>query len=332
MAHELTIRAGGGVEMAFQGGQLPWHGLGQPVTRGISTREMLKAALLDWPVKISQVNYTVEGVGPAIDSDHRIIYRGDTGAVLDMCGKIYEPFQNEEVLDFFRMYVDAGEMTLETAGSLNGGKQIWALARMEQGFTLPGKDRVEGYVLLMNPHQYGKGAILKFTPIRVVCANTMAIALRGGEGIKLWHNRKFDDEMQDSARHKLGIAREQLDGFADAAKKLSKWEMDEEQALTALQDTFGADPEKAVEEQRPTVQRLIDLWTSEGMGATLKSAKGTAWGLLNAVTQYYDHEYGKSIDSRMTNAWLGTGSVKKREVLNTLLAMGGDLKAQAANN
>ena len=330
MPADLSQNQQGEYEFAYQGDELPWHGLGFPVERNITPKQMLKAARLNWRVAMGQVQFSHPERGLIVDSQHQVMYREDSGAVLDITGPKYTPFQNEEVLYFFKEYVEAGEMTLETAGALNGGRQIWALARMEQGFTLPGKDRVEGYVLLMNPHQYGKGGILKFTPVRVVCANTMAMALGSGDaGIKLWHNRPFDEDMQNEAKRRLGIARERLDAYGEVARELSQWTMTAEDVLTALQPQFNADPEKEIEEQSPTVLRLIELWSGAGMGATLKAADHTAWGLLNAATQYFDHEYGKTRDARMTNAWLGTGSVKKRELMNTLLQQGRDARAAA---
>lgn len=320
MPADLSV-SDGRVEMAFEGSELPWHGLGQPVDRAISTQGMLKAAHLDWSVELGQVQFTHPRLGLITDADHRVMSRGDTGKVLDVVGKGYQPFQNTEVLDFFRQYVEAGDMTINTAGALNGGKQIWALAKLGQDFTLPGKDKVEGYVLLMNPHQYGKGGILKFTPIRVVCSNTLAMAMQGGEGIRLWHNRPFDEEMQESAKQRLGIAREMMASFKDSAKSLASWALDEPQALQVL-TPLGANQEKPKEEQTPTVHRLLELWQGAGMGANMKAAQGTAWGLLNAVTQYYDHEYGRSRDARLTNAWLGKGAVVKKQVLNNLLQLG----------
>jgi phage/plasmid-like protein (TIGR03299 family) len=323
MPADLSMNAKGEAEMAYQSREVPWHGLGQPIKAGVTTDEMLVAARLDWEVKLAKPDFVHDGVGRKTDEQHRIMYRGDTGAVLDFTGPKYVPFQNSEVMNFFREYAEAGEMELETAGALNGGKQIWAQAKMNAGFTLPGKDRVEGYILFMNPHQYGKGGLIKFTPTRVVCSNTMAMAITGGgDSLKLWHNRAFDNEMAEDAKRKLGIARERLESFKVTAQDLASWIIDENLVLKALAEPFKAEPEKALEEQSPTVQRLVELWDGKAIGADLKAANKTAWGLLNAVTQYYDWEYGKTVDSRMTNAWLGTGSVKKRQVLTELVTLG----------
>lgn len=309
-------------------GETPWHGKGKPVKKNTTTDEMLVDSGLDWPVELADVEYTNVMNKRLKAAGFKVMYRGDTGEVFDIVGGIYQPTQNREVLHFFKEYVETGEMTLATAGSLSGGKQVWAQANMEASFMLPGKDEVKGYVLLMNPHQYGKGMIAKFCATRVVCWNTMTAALgEAGGSVKIWHNRKFDEEAQQDAKRKLGIARERFDAFKEQATRLSLLELTVEQAVEVAAFAFKADPKKPLKEQGRTVKRIITLYEGEGKGASLKSAAGTGWGLLNAVTQYLDWEYGRTQDRRLVHAWMGGGEAVKRRAMGELLELAPKLTA-----
>ena len=313
--------------MAYQG-QTPWHGLGNSVEAGVSTDEMLVAAGLDWEVETAKAKWeytddegnrryrTAEGV--------HVLFRRDNGAELDMVGPRYQPFQNHEILDFFREYVEHGDAEIETAGALDGGKLIWALADLKTGYdvgTSKKPDEVQGKVLLMNPHQYGKAAILKMTEVRVVCWNTLTAALKDGEEkIRLWHNAGFDADRQAEAKRRLGIAREQLEAAEQEAEILVGTELPDEVAIRIAAEVMRGNTEVLeYEEQNRRTRRVLDLYNGEGMGAELPSANGTAWGLLNAVTQYMDHEYGRSQNNRLANSWLRGGEAVKRKTKQRLL-------------
>lgn len=302
---------------------IPWHGLGNRIEQGISVDNMLTAAGLNWGVKTAPVKFYPKGEKTARTVTSRnVLYRDDTNAVLDIVGPQYVPTQNVQVLDFFREYVEAGDMHLETAGSLDGGKYIWALAKMGDGFTLPGKDDVQGHLLLMNPHLYGKGLIAKFCAIRVVCWNTLTMALQeAGPSIQLWHTREFDEDRQQEAKARLGIARTALAAFKHNATLLTKLRLDPIDATKIIAKVLNTPTDRPLDDQPPTVKRIITLWQGEGKGSTLASSEGTAWGLLNGLTEYFDHEYGKTVNARMRNAWLGRGEVTKRRLMTELVGM-----------
>lgn len=322
MSHDIDNSTGQNA-MAYVGTEgTPWHGLGQAIQKGASIKEIRKAAGLGWTVERRPVLFQVGESPDAVksDPDHQVIYRGDTQAVLDVTGKGYIPHQNDEVLEFFQEYLATGDMFIDTAGALNGGKQIWVLAKMSEEFKLAGGDRVLGYVMLMNPHQYGKGMIGKMTAVRVVCKNTLMMSLGAdGSSIKIWHTSEFNKARQDQVKQQLGIASERFNSFKDDAKVLSKITLVQEDAVSLAAHIFSADPSKPLEEQGRTVQRVIELYMGAGKGSQLASAAGTAWGLLNAVTEYVDHEYGRTQNARLTNAWLGAGDRLKRSAKIELL-------------
>jgi phage/plasmid-like protein (TIGR03299 family) len=294
-------------------GQVPWHGLGNEVTEGVSIEEMLVAAGLTWPIELETLFYTRGDTNFGIHD--KVMIRGDTNTVLDVVGPDYVPAQNNEVLEFFREYLITGDLALNTAGSLWGGRYVWGLARLKVGFTLPGGDRVEGYLLVANANKYGRGLIVKFVMERVVCHNTLTIALNeGGRQITIAHNRKFDEAARRDAKLKLGLA---VDTFASLEKEATTFAamaLEEEQVNRVLAATFSLE---LTEDEQPLkanrkFNRVKELYLGAGIGAEMASAQGTAWGLLNAVTQFVDHEYGRTQDNRLRNSWFGGGEVVKR--------------------
>lgn len=313
--------------MAYNEVETPWHGLGNKVDDDVSVDEMIVQAGIDWEVGLSSVKFhhtDEEGARrQATDPKHNVLFRGDTLGVLDVVGPRYTPFQNREVLEFFREYVEAGEMRLETAGSLNGGRYIWALAKMDENFSvLVPDDKVEGYVLLMNPHVYGKSAVVKFTGIRVVCQNTLTAAIKGKDHLKLWHTRAFTADVQDEAKRRLGIARSQLKAYEADSQLLASIEVSDEIALREIATLMGGDPDRPdPEHQNRRTNRVFDLFNGQGMGSSLESARGTAWGVFNAVTQYIDHEYGRSRENRLSYSWLGGGQFLKERARTNLIGL-----------
>jgi len=304
-------------------GEVPWHGLGSALPADPTIAQMRKAAGLTWEPQLLEQRFTFDGK-PRTSPD-KILVRSDTGFVLDTVGAKYVPILNEQVLEFFREYVAAGDLTLETAGVLDGGRYVWALAKMKAGFAVAGDktDRTEGYVWLANPHVYGQGAVAKFTAVRVVCWNTWQAALAGGRaGVKIWHTADFDADRRKEVQEDMGIARERLATFKTTAELLAGTTLVDAVAkkLTAKifkKEAATAEAKKWDDAPR-VVRRVVALYDGEAKGAALLTAKATAWGLFNAVTQYVDWEHGKTADTRMRQAWLGSGATLKQRALDVL--------------
>ena len=304
--------------MAYNRVEKPWHGLGVEVDESIGVDEMIKAAGLGWEVAAYPLHF--ERNGEIFAARDRVLVREDSGAILDTIGPQYTPTQNAEVFEFFRGYVEAGDMTLETAGSLQDGKWVWALAKIGEGFDLGDGDKILPYVLLLNPHQYAKALIVKATQVRAVCWNTVTAALRsGGAESRFWHKAEFNAAARGKIQEDLGIARERSEAFQKVAETLVGIKMDAEQVRAMAVKHFGGDDEKPSR----TAGRVEDLYAGAGYGAGLPTARGTAWGFLNAVTQFVDHEKGRTQDARIANAWLGQGEAMKRKVMEDLVGLAG---------
>ena len=294
------------VETMAYTNEVPWHGLGKSFPKPPKVKEMLKGAGLDWGVELRDIYM------PGVDVPIKIakaLVRDKDNHVLDVVGPSYVPTQNAEAFDFFNEFVNAGGAHMETAGALRGGKFVWGLANLKQQFEVVKGDTIKGYLLVICPHQQGKSLIIKLTTIRVVCMNTLRLAMRGGQEFRMVHRHKFDKAMQNTAKETLGIARETVDKFADDARRLKKIKMSEDRVKAAVTNVFG--------EVDRVVAKVMDCYKN-APGADV----GTAWGALNAVTYYVDHIASRTADKRLTNAWMGKGDRAKREMFEALLVRG----------
>ena len=148
MAHELEI-VNGQAQMAYVG-EVPWHGLGVQVPEDTSAMDMMALAGLDW--RVEELDSFVEFNGEKIPTGQKALVRDVDGKVLTQVGANWNPVQNSEAFEFFHEFVEAGNMKMHTAGSLKDGQIIWALAKVEDNFTLFNGDTVESYLLFSNPH------------------------------------------------------------------------------------------------------------------------------------------------------------------------------------
>lgn len=315
------------VETMAYANETPWHGLGTPVADNLTPAQMLQAAGLDW--KVERKGLWVDEVEHLLSS-HYALVRDTDQKILGICGQDYQPTQNHDVFEFFDKFCKAGDMKMETAGSLSGGKRVWGLAKINGGFMLGGKDEVEGYILLDNPHIWGRSLQILFTPIRVVCNNTLTAALRGNQNqentFRMSHDRAFDDEIKLQAAEKVGLAMKALDVFKDKAEFLASKRAKDQKVMQFFSNLVNPDLFQTAQDLSEdgtvnrsdlgrTVNRLLDIVHTQP-GADLKTSAGTWWGAFNAVTYYYDHVAGTDQDKRLTSAWFGSAATRKRQALD----------------
>lgn len=314
--------------MAFKG-ETPWHGLGVKVDRTLQPQEMLKAAGLDWKVEKRPLTIALDNglAAGQVLNDTAALVRDSDQKILGICGKEYTPMQNEETFKFFEKFCKAGDMEMDTAGSLCGGKRVWGLAKIKGGFTLKGGDEVEGYMLLNSPHIWGKSMSIMFSPIRVVCMNTLTMALNKSSDentFRMIHNRAFDAAAIKMAEEKLGLAMKELDKFKKAAQLLSSKKADDEAVQRFMAKIFQPDLLKdqviLPDQYNRRMEKLMELVATQP-GADLKSSKGTWWGAFNAATYYIDHIAGRDQDARLERAWFGSSATLKRNALNDALEL-----------
>lgn len=310
MSHELEILESGEASMAYAG-EVPWHGLGVKVGDNVSTDEMLKAANLDWGVEVIPAYSEINGEKVALPSSPLV--RSSDNRILSMVSNDWKPVQNKEAFDFFNDFVEAGQMTMETAGSLYDGERVWAMAKTTEIFELPNHDIVEGYLLFSNPHKYGNAIDVRFTSIRVVCNNTISIALskNAKNGIKLNHRKEFDPA---HVKQILGLSHIKMDQYKDAAEFLAKVTAKKEDVVDYFKKLFPATENQEEKHGASLNARRLQEALVEQPGADTMSP-GTWWSAFNAVTYFVDHKIGRDQNSRLNSAWYGYGADKKIEAL-----------------
>ena len=306
------------VETMAYTGAAPWHGLGNQLTQKQPIEVWQHEAGMNWQIQESPVHFKSESLGHlgSIHSfpEQKVLFRSDTKAPLSVVSNRYQVVQPREVLEFYRDLTEVSGYELETAGVLKGGRKFWALARTGQGTAIKGKDQVNGYLLLATSCDGTLATTATPTTVRVVCNNTLTIALDGtSRAIKVPHSTRFDPA---AVKKHLGIAVSQWDEFMYRMRMLADRKVSPRKAtsffMNVLCDVQANQeiPEKLVNER--ALRKVHELYESGGRGAKLVSANGTAWGLLNAVTQFVDHERrARSQDYRLDSAWFGQGAAIK---------------------
>jgi phage/plasmid-like protein (TIGR03299 family) len=344
MAHELDIR-NGVAAMAYVG-EVPWHGLGQALPPGLTIEEWQAAAGMDWEIKRAMVRYPLSSNDASNPdswvalSDRHVLSRSDVRDETGFLGIVsdkYEVVQPKAVLEFFRDLTSDAGFTLETAGVLFNGRQFWALARVTEDAAIRDKaDKVGGFLLLSTSADGTLATEGRWTTTRVVCNNTLSAARSFGKksAVKMKHRSVFDG---DALKASLGVSAHEA--RANMAKTMDDFRRLANRKVTALDrarmtmELFGHDPDELVKDKKelarvvksPTFSKVADL--SDGgnlMGADLSGGSETAWGWLNAVTQYYDHHQGRGDRNvRLSNAWFGEGDAKKTRAYEIALEYAG---------
>lgn len=318
------------VETMAYAREVPWHGLGFKVSDNLTPAQMLKAAKVDWKVEKRKVSFATAAGGHKIIGEKFALVRTSDENYLSMVGTTYRPVQNEAAFDFFKKYCEAGHMTMETAGSLWDGKYVWCLAKINKDFTLGKGDKVEGYVLLMSPHVHGKSMLIQTTAIRVVCWNTLSMAIgsdlkgKGKHVFRMPHTTEFNDAVKETAAVAVGLAKEQMTEFQEAAQLLTKKKVTPKQTEEFFCEVLHFDPKKGTKKKDGTVREPLMLprfraALEHAPGQQINTATGTAWGAFNAVTYVVDHETGRERSTGLKNAWTGHTATIKRRALNLAL-------------
>ena len=331
------------VESMAWTGDKPWHGLGVEVSNDLTPLEMQEAAQLNWTVS-KRPSYTLDapewsedvGIIQADSTFH--IVRDSDNRILSHCGRDYIPIQNEDVFKFFKRFTEAGHMTMETAGSLKDGGEVWGLAKISEDFELAGGDEIKGYLLINQPHIVGRSLTIKLTPIRVVCNNTLTFALQQGgtASFRMPHVREFGDDVMKTAEEALGLSAERMTEFRNAATLLSKKKAKHSNVLEFIGEVYQPDmiaeyrrnlelkaQGKKIGEESPLIDqfnsypKLVVEALERQPGANLASSKGTWWGALNAVTYVEDHlRESQEAGNALHSAWFGVSANRKAKALN----------------
>ncbi|OHU98951.1 hypothetical protein BLA34_18380 [Ralstonia solanacearum] len=317
MSHQIS-------SMAYVG-ERPWHGLGHQLISNQPIEVWQARAGMDWSIESSEVRFvTGQSHLGAIHAfpEQKVLYRSDSREPLSVVSSRYQVVQPREILEFYRDLTDAGGFELETAGCLRGGRKFWALARTGQSAMLKAKDAVRGYLLLATACDGTLATTAQFVSVRVVCANTLAIALGDGTGtVKVPHRSVFDAQ---AVKRQLGISISSWDTFMARSRALAECKVTDAAAEAFLRRvlTYPAPDRDGLAVNERAAKAVAELYGGRGQGSTLASASGTAWGLLQSVTEFVDHHRrARSEDHRRDSAWFGSGAALKAKAWDEALRL-----------
>ena len=349
MAHQIE-------QIAYVG-ETPWHGLGNQLSPHQPIEVWAQQAGMDWRIESSDVSYMAQNErGQSIImpyEEQRVLYRSDTHAPLSVVSQRYQEVQPKQILEFYRDLTEQSGFELETAGVLKGGKKFWALAKTGQTSALKGKDVSNGYILLATACDGTLATTAQFTSIRVVCNNTLAIALKGQNSsagvVKVPHSTKFDAE---KIKQQLGISVRAWEDHMYEMKQLSQRKVTQTEAAAYFDAVFNNTSLSVPEQEDGIIQfyrnvamqaqsnnpatkadnktepngramsKVMTMFNGQGRGAELSSAKDTAYGLLCSITEFTDHKRrAMSQNHRLDSAWFGAGAGLKQRGLEQALAM-----------
>ena len=234
-------------------------------------------------------------------------------------GQDYTPLQNREAFQFFDPIVGEGAAVYHTAGALGKGERVWILAKLQADIQVVDGDITHKYLLLSNSHA-GDGCVqIKFTPVRVVCQNTLNLALSKGPVIRVSHVRDLKERL-GYARENLGIIHSGYAAIETAFKLLASIEVDDKRLSEYLKRVF---PDPRLSENKSVWERVIrtrkgaaDMF-EHGRGNQLKGVAGTLWAAYNGVAELIDHgKTRRTPDQRLNHIWFGDGAGVKARAFN----------------
>ncbi len=342
MAHELMFNDDGKAAM-FYVGDTPWHEEGQELMHPPTAADAIRFANLDWDVEKATLRYQTAEASDDVPNCVALVpgkgWKKEKRPVFGIVSDKFNILQNKDAFAFFDPVVKRGFAEYETAGALGDGSRIWVLAKLKESFEIGRNDTIERYLLLSNNHD-GHGTVtVKFTPIRVVCQNTLSMALHDvREFFSIRHDRSLfenlvctADDMCDRIEARYGQIRRHF------------WEMqqvrvipDQAQAYFAV---VYADPDlpapRNAQQERQQEKRLQMLARKRANcmnilknspRCRLDNGENTVWSIYNAVTEHEDHwlpagSRRRSRSNRLQSIWFGDGQQRKLKAFNEAMRL-----------
>lgn len=304
---------------------LPWEEVGHYFNQKDSLKVWAKNADLDWRVLEAPVQFLYRPqMKMQTDKSKKVLIRSDTGYPLSIVSKGYKVVQPEEILNFFSRLINDFGYFIYSAGTLQNGRKIWILAETGKSVNIFENDKVQGYLLLTTSYDTSFATTAMFTTVRLTCGNTLNFALRSYKGskvrpVKISHKTVFST---DEIHERLGIINHTWSEFSFIAEKLANRKISTEEAFGFLNKVFSANQSEDNEDKATvnTIAYIYSLYNGNGMGSNLTGSQDTLWGLVNAITEYYDHHRkSKSPASRLNALWFGEGARIKRNAWHEAL-------------
>lgn len=307
------------VENMFYRNEVPWHNLGVHIEKELSVEEAVVAAGLNWNVSTKPL-FMADGT----EVKSKAVVRDTDNSVLGVVGPNYKPLQNIEAFQFFNRFIESGQATFETAGSLAMGKRVWILASINKDpMVIGGDDIVRKYILLSNSHDGLVSVRAGFTPIRVVCANTLAMSVNSKESqlMRIKHTKNMTENLARVSEI-MNLANQQFEATAEQYRRLANTQVNQQDLENYVKLVFVGPKYKKMEAEgskpaRDVIRKVTELFET-GHGADMATAKGTMWGAYNAVNEYLGYERGNGDESsRLNKMWFGDSATLNKKALDT---------------
>jgi len=309
----------------FYVGEKPWHGLGTQLDRPPSSEEAIRSASLDWTVLKVPLYVAAQARLHQLPDRFALIREDKLGdakcPTFGIVGRSYVPLQNGDAFKFFDPIVSDGEATYETAGALGRGERVWIQARLKNDIEVVTGDILQRFLLLSNTHDAKSSLQVKLTPIRVVCNNTLTVALSKGSSIRIRHDGDMEQRLA-RAKGLLGLVEKQYEGLAAVFRSMAFVKLGQSRANEYMAQVFP-DPQRAdkaswrlVEDRRRWAMHFFH----EGLGNEEPATRGTLWAAYNGVTEFVDHRKPTAhapdfTSRRLHSIWFGAGAVVKQRAL-----------------
>ncbi len=284
----------------FYVGDVPWHGVGNRLENVATAQEAIEAASLNWGVEQRPIYYADRNGEHILHPSHVATIRKDKDLPLGIVSKSYQIVQNVDCFSFLDALVDSGEAKYEVSGELAGGRKIWLLAKLPSDIVLADGDTIQKYLLFVNTHDGTSSVKVALTPVRVVCQNTLSIALQKSEfKVSIIHSGDIDRKINE-ARRILKLSVRSYDEMKNVYNLLAATKISDEKAKQYFEELY--DPEKHSSKHYDEVRSFLFSLYKEG--PTADTARGTVWGVYNAATDYFDHYRGRKkqiLDGKIKN-------------------------------
>lgn len=309
------------IESIAYAGATPWHRL------GIALEE---ADLYDWPrvCEKAGLSWGVE-LTPLVTADtqaavtHKAVRRSSDGRILGVVGPRYTVLQNRNAFQWFQPFLDAREASLHTAGALRQGSRVWVLAKLNRDpLVIAQGDEVEKYILLSHGHDGSLAVRVGFTPIRVVCANTLAVA-HGENASKLIRLKHTKDVLENlvNVREVMNLANQEFEASAEQYRLLARRDINQADLRKYVRTVLNVDKQEEISTRTANQIEAIFRLFETGRGNDLPSIRGTYWAAYNGVSEWLGYERGRSPQSRLDSLWFGDSANLNRQALQIALEM-----------
>ena len=323
MAHQLEINRQTGKAKMFHRGSQPWHGLSTelPDNYLYDIDQAIVFGGLDWEVELRSV-YLDDG--RIMDKYCKAVVRKSDNKILSSCGPNWRPLQNRNAFNWFKPFLDAKLATLHTAGSLEGGRRVWVLAKIGETAQLSQSVNIEKYILLSNAHMQGYSIRAGFTPVNVVCANTLRMAHDSDASamIRVRHTADAEDNL-NNIRDVMNLTNQQFEATFKQYQLLINKHVSQTDVVKYVKQVFKVNEEDQISTRMENMMKRVLQLIYQGKGNTEPDVKNTLWSCYMGVTEYLTWEKGRNADTRLTSNWFGENDRMNQRALEICFDMAG---------